>query len=107
MWGIGGTILAFAAVTIYFLLPSIFEFDRTTNEFRWFRPGLFRSHSGHIALDETRRVRVDADNDGGTKACGVLMETPGATIPFQHAYTTSDASHHHQIVDLIRTWFTR
>lgn len=107
MWGIGGTALAFAAVTIYFLRPSIFEFDRTTNEFRWVRPGLFRSHSGHVALDQIRRVRVDVGDDDGTKAYRVLVETPGATIPFQHAYTTSDSSHHHQIVDLIRAWLAR
>lgn len=107
MWGIGATALAFAAVTVYFLRPSIFEFDRSANEFRWVRPGLFRSYSGHVTLDEISRVRIDADEDGGTKAYRVLVETPGATIPFQHAYTTSDPNYHRQIAELIRAWLAR
>lgn len=106
-WGIGLTALAFTAGTVYFLRPSVFEFDRTANEFRWVRPGLFRSHSGHTSLDQIKRVRVDANDSDGTKGYRVLVETQAATIPFQHGYTTSEASSHHQIVDLIRTWLAR
>lgn len=106
-WGIALTALVFAAVTVYFLRPSVFEFDRTTGEFRWTRPGLFRSQSGHAPLEQIRRVRVDAHEDAGTKGYRVLVETGAATIPFQHGYTTSDAGHHRRIVDLIRTWLAR
>lgn len=106
-WGIGASCLGFMAVTIYFLRPSIFEFDKVANHFRWTKPGLFKSHHGQAQLDQIRRIRVDASNDDGTKAYRVLVETQGGTIPFQHAYTTSDPNHHYQIVDLIRTWFAR
>lgn len=106
-WGIGLTALAFAAVTVYFLRPTIFEFDRTANQFRWTRPGLFRSYSGHAPLDQIKRVRVDAHDDSGTKAYRVLVETRNGTVPFQHGYTTSEASAHHQIVDLIHSWLAR
>jgi len=106
-WGMGLTCLAFIAVAVYFLRPSIFEFDKTANHFRWTKPGVFRSHHGQATLDQIKRVRVDADYADGTKAYRVLVETQGHTIPFQHGYTTSDASDHHQIVDLIRNWLGR
>ena len=106
-WGIALTALAFGAVTVYFLRPSVFEFDREAREFRWTRPGLFQSTTGHAPLDQIRRIRVDSDDDAGTRGYRVLVETGGATIPFQHAYTTSDAGHHRQIVDLIRNWLAR
>ena len=106
-WGMGATCLAFTAVTIYFLRPSIFEFDRTANSFRWTKPGLFRSHHGETPLDRIKRVRVDADYSDDTKAYRVLVETQGGKIPFQHCYTTSAASDHQWIVDLIRTWLSR
>lgn len=105
--GMGITCLGFIAVSVYFLRPSIFEFDRTTNYFRWTKPGLFKSHRGEAPLDQIKRVRVDAADNDGTKAYRVLVETRGETIPFQHCYTSSKASYHHQIVDLIRTWLAR
>ncbi len=106
-WGMGATTLGFIAVAIYFLRPSIFEFDKTANHFRWTKPGLFKSHYGEAPLDQIKRVRVDADYADGTKAYRVLVETRGARIPFQHCYTTSEASDHQQIVDLIRNWLAR
>lgn len=105
--GMGLTCLAFIAVTVYFLRPSIFEFDKTANYFRWTKPGLFRSHRGEAPLDQIRRVRVDADHADGAKAYRVLVETGTGTVPFQHCYTTSQASYHHQIVELIRNWLAR
>ena len=59
-WALGATSLAFTTVAIYFLRPSIFEFDRSANSFRWTKPGLFKSHHGETPLDRIRRVRVDA-----------------------------------------------
>lgn len=106
-WGMGATCAGFIAVTVYFLRPSIFEFDKTSNHFRWTKPGLFKSHHGQAQLDQIRRIRVDASNDDGTKAYRVLIETQAGTIPFQHAYTTSDPNYHHQIADLIRVWLAR
>ncbi len=103
-WGMGATCLGFIAVTVYFLRPSIFEFDRPANHFRWTKPGLFKSYSGETPLDQIKRVRVDSTDCDGSKGYRVLVETRGATIPFQHAYTTSQASHHQQIVGLIRNW---
>lgn len=103
-WGMAATALGFIAFSVYFLRPSIFEFDRTANQFRWIKPGLFKSHSGEAPLDQIKRVRVDADNSDATKAYRVLVETRSGNIPFQHGYTSSQASHHHQIVDMIRTW---
>ncbi len=106
-WGMGASCLAFAAVTIYFLRPSIFEFDRAANHFRWTRPGIFKSYRGETALDRIKRVRVDADAGDDSKGYRVLVETQGENIPFQHGYTTSAASDHQQIVDLIRGWLAR
>lgn len=103
-WGMSATCLGFIAVAVYFLRPSIFEFDRTANQFRWIKPGLFKSHTGETPLDQIKRVRVDSADCDGSKGYRVLVETRGATIPFQHAYTTSEASHHRQIVEMIRNW---
>ncbi|MHA1165202.1 MAG: hypothetical protein ACTSP0_06420 [Alphaproteobacteria bacterium] len=106
-WGMGATCLAFTAVTIYFLRPSVFEFDRAANQFRWTKPGLFKSHHGETSLDRIERVRVDADYVDDSKGYRVLVETRGGKISFQHCYTTSAASDHQQIVDLIRAWLSR
>lgn len=106
-WSIAATCLTFIAVSVYFLRPSIFEFDKTANRFRWTKPGLFTSHHGAAPLDQIRRVRVDGNDNDDTKAYRVLVETQAGTIPFQHCYTSSEASYHHQIVDLIRTWLAR
>lgn len=106
-WGIAGTALAFVAVTVFFLRPSVFEFDRASNQFRWIKPGLFKSHSGAVPLDDIRRVRVDSCNMDDGKGYRVLVEAGETSIPFQHGYTTSDPRHHRRIVDLIEDWLTR
>ncbi len=106
-WGMGATCLAFTAITIYFLRPSIFEFDRVANHFRWTKPGLFKSHHGEAPLDRIKRVCVDTSDADGSKGYRVLVETQGGTVPFQHGYSTSEASAHQQIVDLIRNWLAR
>lgn len=103
-WAMGATCLGFIAIAVYFLRPSIFEFDRNANHFRWTKPGLFKSHYGETPLDQIKRVRVDADYSDATKAYRVLVETQSGKIPFQHCYTTSKASDHHQIVEMIRNW---
>lgn len=103
----GGTTLGFIAIAVYFLRPSIFEFDRTANHFRWTKPGLFKSHFGETPLDQIKRVRIDADYSDETKAYRVLVETQNENVPFQHGYTTSEARDHQQIVDLIRAWLAR
>ena len=107
LWGMGATAIAFIAVAIYFLRPSIFEFDKTANHFRWTKPGLFKSHHGEAPLDQIKRVRIDASDADGSKAYRVLVETQAGTVPFQHGYSTSEASAHQQIVDLIRNWLAR
>ena len=107
LWGMGATAIAFIAVAIYFLRPSIFEFDKTANHFRWTKPGLFKSHHGEAPLDQIKRVRIDASDADGSKAYRVLVETQAGTVPFQHGYSTSVASAHQQIVDLIRNWLAR
>ena len=106
-WGLVATCLAFTAITIFFLRPSIFEFDRSANAFRWTKPGLFKSHHGETPLDRIKRVRVDADYVDDTKGYRVLVETQGEKVPLQHCYTTSAASDHQWIVDLIRAWLAR
>ena len=103
-WAMGATCLGFIAIAVYFLRPSIFEFDRNANHFRWTKPGLFKSHYGETPLDQIKRVRVDADYSDATKAYRVLVETQSGKIPFQHCYTSSKASDHHQIVEMIRNW---
>jgi hypothetical protein len=52
-------------------------------------------------------VRIDADYSDETKAYRVLVETQGQNVPFQHCYTSSKASDHQQIVNLIRAWLAR
>jgi hypothetical protein len=106
-WGLGATCLIFSAVTVYFLRPSIFEFDRNANQFRWTKPGLFKSHHGEAPLDRIKRVHVDADYVDDTKGYRVLVETQGQKIPLQHCYTSNAASDHQLIVDLIRSWLAR
>lgn len=106
-WGLGATCLAFTAAAIYFLRPSIFEFDRNANYFRWTKPGLFKSHHGETPLDRIKRVRVDADYVDNSKGYRVLVETQSEKVPLQHCYTSSVASDHQQIVDLIRAWLAR
>lgn len=106
-WAMSATCLGFIAVAVYFLRPSIFEFDRPANHFRWTKPGLFKSHHGETPLDQIKRVRIDADYSDETKAYRVLVETQGENVPFQHCYTSSEASDHQQIVNLIRAWLAR
>lgn len=106
-WGMGATCLAFTAVAIYFLRPSIFEFDRTANHFRWTKPGLFKSYHGVAPLDRIKRVRVDTSYDDDSKGYRVLVETQSETVPFQHCYSSGEAITHQQIVDLIRAWLAR
>ena len=107
LWGMGATAIAFIAVAIYFLRPSIFEFDRATNHFRWTKPGLFKSHHGEAPLNRIKRVRVDTSDADSSKGYRVLVETQSGTVPFQHGYSTSEACAHQQIVDLIRNWLVR
>ncbi len=106
-WGMGASCLAFTAAAIYFLRPSIFEFDRAANLFRWTKPGLFTSNHGVAPLDRIKHVRVDTSHDDDSKGYRVLVETQSGTVPFQHCYSTSEASTHQQIVDLIRNWLAR
>ena len=106
-WGMGATAIAFATVAVYFLRPSIFEFDRAANHFRWTKPGLFKSHHGEAPLNRIKRVRVDTSDADSSKGYRVLVETQSGTVPFQHGYSTSEACAHQQIVDLIRNWLVR
>lgn len=102
--GMGATSLAFTALAIYFLRPSIFEFDRSSNRFRWTRPGLLKSHQGATPLDRIRRVRIDTSIVDNARGYRVLVETQRETVPFHHMYSSGDRQDYQNIVDFIRDW---
>jgi hypothetical protein len=106
-WAMSLTALGFASIAIYFLRPSVFDFDRTSNRFRWTRPGLFRSRHDEVRLDSIKRVRVDTIDSDGHDAHRVVVETGGRTVPLQHMYWTGNSGEYQHIVGLIRTWLAR
>lgn len=105
--GIGAAIFIFTALAIYFLRPSIFEFDRSANHFRWTRPGLLKSHRGATPLDRIRRVRIDTSIVDNARGYRVLVETQSGTVPFHHMYSSGKRQDYQNIVDFIRGWLER